>query len=601
MIHQTANASHMLGADLSYSHLSGTTYKVKYTLYRDCNGIPAPSNMNLKVQSITCTHTSFYSLELDPGSGNEISNLCEGMTSICDGGNAIGVQVWNYSAEVDVPFACTDWNFSVTDCCRSTAITTISNPAASNIYLHAFLNNTLGENSLGEFKEYAKTRLYVGQEQSLNSSVDDKDGDSLVYCLAVPETGEGQFVNFLAPYHANKPLGAEMNINKMTGEISIIPTHILNGVFSVLVKDYRNGVLIGSVSRDVQVAVTTTSNSMPGLSGINGQNTRSIMACKFSLLSFDILTHDQDIEQQLSVSWDTDLPDARITKTNSLKPIITVSWLPVNLTKKEFFLTVRVRDNACPFNAESSETYIINVSDLEVQLKSIAPLCEGESSGSIQAIVMGGIQPYSYQWSEINSTDSRLVKISDGNYSVQVSDGNQCSAGAEVNLKSIYKKPLLNLQSHINGCFGKSLLLEAGSNDYSYKWSDNSTAATLEVQESGIYSIEVTNDKGCLNKGQISVNFENCNDKDSKYANSKNLTLYPNPASDNATLLLPGSYDEGYSISLMDPGGRLIETFEGGKSETTELSLNLSNIKPGVYFLLIHSGSEVQSLKFCKQ
>lgn len=591
----------MIGADLTYQHISGSKYKVQYTLYRDCSGITAPSNMNLKVQSVTCSYSSFHSLELDHNSGQELNKFCEGTHSTCNGGTIAGVQAWNYSSEVDIPFACSDWNFSVTDCCRNTGITTISNPGSSNIFLHAFLNNTLGENSLGDFKQYAETQLIIGQEQVLHSGVTDVDGDSLVYSLSTPETGDGQLVNFFAPYHSNKPLGAEMNINSSTGEISIKPTHILNGIFSVLVQEYRNAVLIGSVSRDVQVSIIASSNAIPSLSGINGGIEKKIIACKASLLSFEIISGDADSEQQLSVFWNTNLPDARITQSNSLKPVIRVSWNPGQSTQNEYFLTVIIRDNACPFYAEKSETYIVVVNDFDVQLKATDIICEGDKTGAIQSIVNGGSLPYSYQWTEQNSHEGNLVSIAAGYYSVQVVDGNGCTVSSGIELKAVYQKPILNMQTNLNACVGKALLLEAGSDIHTYKWSDNSTGNSLAVNASGSYSVEVTNKEGCSTKAEVNIKFENCNGIDSKYDQSKQLSVYPNPVIDMTKLIVPASFDGAYSISLMDLGGRLIDSFGGQLSTTHEHSLNLSRINPGVYFFLIQSASDVQMIKFCKQ
>ncbi|MFQ5335921.1 MAG: hypothetical protein ACE5DN_07580, partial [Flavobacteriales bacterium] len=44
-----AHATHIVGGSLTYDQLGGSTYRIKLKLYRDCNGVPYPSSVNIQV------------------------------------------------------------------------------------------------------------------------------------------------------------------------------------------------------------------------------------------------------------------------------------------------------------------------------------------------------------------------------------------------------------------------------------------------------------------------------------------------------------------------------------------------------------------------
>lgn len=78
------------------------------------------------------------------------------------------------------------------------------------------------------------------------------------------------------------------------------------------------------------------------------------------------------------------------------------------------------------------------------------------------------------------------------------------SGGAEIYHNTL---PLLELGTDTSLCEGTDLVLDAGSS-YSYLWSDNSTQQTLSVNQTGIYSVTVTDINGCFASDEITVNFQ---------------------------------------------------------------------------------------------
>ncbi len=602
IIHQDANASHMLGAELTYKHVSGKKYLVNYTLYRDCSGISAPANMNLKVQSESCSSTSFYSLELDINSGKEIGKLCPSALTTCQGGSFSGVQAWNYSCEIDIPANCPDWKLSVTDCCRSSSITTISEPSSSNIFLEAFLNNTYGSNNSVTFLNSPENQILLGQDQIIQAAAKDEDGDSLVYLLAAPQASSDQTVNFLAPYRANNPFGSEMSLDVHTGEIHINPTQMLTGIFSVQVLEYRNGIHIGTISRDMQVSVQASSNLLPVLSGINGTSVKSISACTGTALSFSIFSNDLNSNQQLKVSWETNIPNAQISTSNGLHPVTNFSWTPTSADaiQEAYVLTLTVQDDACPYYAAQTYSYSINVNDMKMQTESIHVSCPGGSDGSISTLVSGGIQPYSFNWTDSDVDASQRDNLSAGTYSVHIIDAAGCSLNQEFEISTQFSNPVVSLSGTIAGCAGHPLVLEAGSGQASYIWSDNSNNESLEVNAPGTYSVEVTNSYGCKSTGSIEVIFQVCSGIEREEMPAPTLSFYPNPVKDKVSIKIETSSTSGILFTISDMQGKVVATYQEGNEPGFDHVLDMSQLAPGIYFLLASTGTELQSVKFCK-
>ena len=63
-------ATHASGADLQYRWISGRTYEVTVSFYRDCAGVGAPASISLNASSATCGENQNYTLNMVAGSGH---------------------------------------------------------------------------------------------------------------------------------------------------------------------------------------------------------------------------------------------------------------------------------------------------------------------------------------------------------------------------------------------------------------------------------------------------------------------------------------------------------------------------------------------------
>ncbi|MBL0256823.1 MAG: hypothetical protein IPQ03_04520 [Bacteroidetes bacterium] len=91
----TSFATHISGADITYTWVSGNTYTLDLTLYRDCSGIAAPNNVSVSYSSATCGYNLSVTLNKIPGTGQEITHPCTAGLTTCTGGTSPGFRNMN--------------------------------------------------------------------------------------------------------------------------------------------------------------------------------------------------------------------------------------------------------------------------------------------------------------------------------------------------------------------------------------------------------------------------------------------------------------------------------------------------------------------------
>jgi gliding motility-associated-like protein len=421
-----ATASHAMGADLTYECLGGNTYRLRVSFYRDCIGISAPNNVFVNVRSNSCGQNLGITCQPLPGTGQEVTPLCSSAVSTCNGGIFTGIQEWVYEGVITLPMQCTDWVFSYNLCCRNAAINTITTPASNTFYIYATLNNTISPcNSSPAFSNKPVPFACVGQQYCFNHGAFDADGDSLVYSLITPYQNATTTVNYIPPFTPTNPLTSvpAISFNSQTGDICMTPQNLEVTVMAVLVQEYRNGVLIGSVERDIQITVLNCNNNLPSLTGINGSNDFNTTVCAGDQLCFYINSTDVDASQNVTMNWDTSITGATFSISGGSRPTGTFCWTPsvADISNNAYCFTVLVHDNACPMEGTQVFSYCITVTGINVNAgpdQSIA--CNGQAT--ISAGATGGTGNYTYLWNNGVTTASQVT--GPGTYVVTVSDGN---------------------------------------------------------------------------------------------------------------------------------------------------------------------------------
>jgi hypothetical protein len=513
---KSTNASHMAGADLTYVYQGNNTYLVTFTLYRDCAGISVSTTEVLSISSYLCGITlPSVTMNQVPGPPGVISSSCTG-TSICNGGTEPGIEVYTYTGLVTLPQGCPDWQFTASECCRNNAISTLQNGASESLYIEAYLNNTLVNNSSPTFSNFPIVFECIGQNNYYNHGVIDPEGDSLVYSFIPPRTASNTAVTYASGYSVGNPLSSSpaATIDPVTGDIFMHPTQQEVAVVAVLIQEYRNGELIGSVMRDIQFYSIVCSNTLPAATGINGTNNYFTSSCVGGQLCFDIISNDSDPNDTLTMTWNNGIPAASFTTTGSPFPTGHFCWSPTaaDARPQPYTFTVTIQDNACPSRGVQTYSFQVTVSNMNLSVTSTPSVqCFGDHNGSATATATGN-PPLSYVWTNlsngIESYSSTISHLLAGMYTVDVSDLNGCVATQVV---TITEPPALTVSATATnaGCGGQfgsaTALAVGGTPNYSYVWSDNQTGQVASNLTTGPISVVVTDDNGCIASTSTSV------------------------------------------------------------------------------------------------
>lgn len=97
-------------------------------------------------------------------------------------------------------------------------------------------------------------------------------------------------------------------------------------------KEFRNGILIGSVIRDIQVYTTSCNNVIPSASGINGTSGYDITVCPGQTICFTVYTSDADSNQSVSTIINNTIQGSTISSTGGSRPEITFAGHLISMT-----------------------------------------------------------------------------------------------------------------------------------------------------------------------------------------------------------------------------------------------------------------------------
>ena len=371
-----SRADHIEAADLTYVCMGGLTYQFTFRLYRDCSGIPIYSPETITAASASTAQSLSFNVDTIPG-WHEVSPLCPSMLnqSFCNAGSLPGVQEFVYVGSITLPNAATDWIFTWSSCCRNTLVTNIISPTSTGMRVEAHLNNILAPcNNSPTFGAIPVAYMCVNKPFNYTQSAVDIDGDSLVYTLVQPfDWTTGTWVTYSGTYTATYPMSTSTGtfpFNNQTGQMSFTPNINQQAVIAVLVEEYRNGVVIGSTMRDMQMVVQTCSNNPPsipaGISNLVGGSLLdpyTIQVCPGTLINFDLIAIDPDPADNI---LETDnflaaFPTGSETVTGSNPLTAHFTWTPTGLDVGFHTFAVTVRDTACPVSGIQSYSFSIQV------------------------------------------------------------------------------------------------------------------------------------------------------------------------------------------------------------------------------------------------
>jgi hypothetical protein len=129
----------------------------------------------------------------------------------------------------------------------------------------------------------------------------------------------------------------------------------------------------------------------------------------------------------------------------------------------------------------------------------------GLTDGSINATFSGGTQPYTFAWSNGDTTED-ISNLGAGQYTLIVADSNNCSIFDTIIITQISYNLLVsattsNYNNYQISCNGGAdsitAIVSGGIPGYSYLWSDGQTAPIANNLVAGKYALTVTDSNSC--------------------------------------------------------------------------------------------------------
>lgn len=368
------HATHQVGSDMTWrcDPNDPCIYIFTYTFYRDCpmsNVQSSAPPLNFTCLGGGSTPPTSLGPWTQTGPAVDVTPLCAGQQSDCNGGNVPGVQRVEFTRRFNFCTGnpCNEYRIDGRTCCRSNLINSITNPTSagsSTTSLFTFDPNTC--NSSPTFNNDPIVYLCDGQPTTISLGATDPEGDGIVYSLVPCETNTNASVTYDPGFSATSPLGPNWNVtlDNNNGQVTFDPINAGNSIVTVMcvrVDEIRNGVVVSSIVRDMEIRVIDCNNQLPDLSGVDGSSDFSIDMCVGKETCFDVNSIDADAQDILSVNVVSNGTGANITMSSPPRPVTTICWTPTTADIGSHTIILEVQDNACPTVGTQQIAYTINV------------------------------------------------------------------------------------------------------------------------------------------------------------------------------------------------------------------------------------------------
>ena len=254
-----AYATHQRAGEITYRYISGLTYEVTIITY---SYAPSPADRNELEISWGDGTTSVLVRGNGPSGVNPAGIYCEHL------GEIVGPDIKRnlYVSPHTFPGP-TTYKISLEDPNRNYGIQNIPNSVDIPLYVETLLtiNPFVGPDNSPQLLLPPIDRGCINHPFIHNPGAYDPDGDSLSYKLTVCRGAGGEPIpGYIYPNQVDPNGSSTFEINPVTGDITWdSPT--LQGEYNIafIIEEWRNGMRIGYVTRDMQITIVTCQNQAP--------------------------------------------------------------------------------------------------------------------------------------------------------------------------------------------------------------------------------------------------------------------------------------------------------------------------------------------------
>ncbi|MFM1745054.1 MAG: hypothetical protein RLZZ630_991, partial [Bacteroidota bacterium] len=170
-----------------------------------------------------------------------------------------------------------------------------------------------------------------------------------------------------------------------------------------------------------------------------------------------------------------------------------------NLTAGSYDVLI-TDNNGCTF----SETVVVNqpAATISATAATVNVGCNAGATGQIDLTVSGGTAPYTFSWSN-GSTDEDLLNIIAGQYTVVVTDANNCTYSQTIDINQPGAGVSASLSVTDVDCNGFSsgqidLTTIGGTAPYIYQWNNGVITEDQSGIVAGTYTVQITDANNCV-------------------------------------------------------------------------------------------------------
>jgi len=216
-------------------------------------------------------------------------------------------------------------------------------------------------------------------------------------------------------------------------------------------------------------------------------------------------------------------------------------------------------------------------------------------------VILTGVGAMTYTWNtNSNAPVISVVQTNATTYTVLGSNTNGCIGMASV-LVGKYELPTISAQSGAptKMCLGEYVTLTAAGSSSSYLWTSNTfpivigNSISVNPISTTVFTVTGTDANGCMNKTTLVQNVDMCTGLRETGLNTSKV--YPNPTSGIFTVELTSA--SAKTIIVTDLSGRIVLNTT---STDQKVSMNLSDLANGIYYVKIQSDKGVEVTKIVK-
>lgn len=376
-----ADAKHLVGGSLTYDYLGKTPsgdqrYLIQMRVYRDARPPTTAFDQFVEIgvyeDDVDLSRDQLLVINFDTANEKKVSIPSGG--SNCSFSPGFDFRQAIYEDTVTLPPSQFGYHLAHPRCCRNAPANLVSNMGQ---WYYAFIPPTKRKNTSPDFNTVPAPYICVGDTVQISYQTFEPDGDSLAYKLVDPYTGGGvpptsspkpgapntlplplSTVDYKPGYSVSKPFGNNglSKINPTTGVATFSAPVKGRYAIAVEIQEYRNGKLISSTRRDVQIIVTDCPPNSPPESNIppSDSSRRNFKVIEGNKAEFLVGFTDKDpmsLGGSGGVFDEVRKPQATFSskiKPDTLKAQFNWQTACYHGRKPPYVFNFRVRDSGCP-------------------------------------------------------------------------------------------------------------------------------------------------------------------------------------------------------------------------------------------------------------